>query len=229
MADYAPIVAHLERVPLPLGETLYVPGSQMQRVYFPTTAVLSLHYVTRSGASAECAGVGREGVIGMSMFMGGGSTSSSAVVNTAGHAYRLATGVLRQEFDRGQTLQHLLLRHTQALITRIAQTAACNRHHTVEQQPSRWLLLTSDRASSGELVTTQELVAGVLGVRRESITETAGRLQARGLHPRPAWPHHDARPRRAATVRLQVLRRGSRRAGPFAAQRHAAPHHAAVC
>ena len=164
-----------------LGKMLYEPGGQLQNAYFPTTAVVSLHYVLQTGASAESAGVGNEGVVGISLFMGGDTTSSSAVVQIAGHAYRLDARLLKQEFDRSGLMQQLLLRYTQALITQMSQTAACNRHHSVEQQLCRWLLLTLDRGPSRELVMTQELVASMLGVRREGITEAAGRLQQAGF------------------------------------------------
>jgi CRP-like cAMP-binding protein len=180
-ADFERLAAHLELVPLPLGEILYEPGSQLQHAYFPTTAIVSLHYVTESGASSETAGVGNEGVVGISLFMGGDTTPSSAVVQTAGHAYRLERRLLKQEFDRGGLLHRVLLRYTQALITQMNQTAACNRHHSVEQQLCRWLLLTLDRLPSNELVMTQDLVASMLGVRREGITEAAGNLQRGGL------------------------------------------------
>jgi CRP-like cAMP-binding protein len=180
-ADFEPLAAHLELVPLALGEILYEPGSQLQHAYFPTTAIVSLHYVTESGASAETAGVGNEGVVGISLFMGGDTTPSSAVVQTAGHAYRLERHLLKQEFNRGGLLHRVLLRYTQALITQMNQTAACNRHHSVEQQLCRWLLLTLDRLPSNELVMTQDLVASMLGVRREGITEAAGNLQRGGL------------------------------------------------
>ncbi len=164
-----------------LGEILYEPGGQLRHAYFPTTAIVSLHYVMESGASTETAGVGNEGVVGVALFMGGDTTSSSAVVQTAGHAYRLERHLLVQEFNRAGLLQRLLLRYTQALITQMAQTAACNRHHSVEQQLCRWLLLTLDRLPSNELTMTQELVASMLGVRREGITEAAGKLQRAGL------------------------------------------------
>jgi CRP-like cAMP-binding protein len=180
-AELEALAAHLELVPLPLGKMLYEPGGQLQHAYFPTTAIVSLHYVMESGASAETAGVGNEGVVGISLFMGGNTTSSSAVVQTAGHAYRLERRLLMQEFNRAGALQRLLLRYTQALITQMAQTAACNRHHSVEQQLCRWLLLTMDRQASNELVMTQELVASMLGVRREGITEAAGNLQRAGF------------------------------------------------
>jgi CRP-like cAMP-binding protein len=163
-----------------LGQMLYEPGGQLQHAYFPTTSIVSLHYVMESGASAETAGVGNEGMVGVSLFMGGDTTPSSAVVQTAGHAYRLERRLLKQEFERGGLLQHLLLRYTQALLTQMAQTAVCNRHHSLEQQLCRWLLLTLDRLPSNELVMTQELVASMLGVRREGITVAAGDLQRAG-------------------------------------------------
>lgn len=172
---------HLELVPMPLGEILYEPGEQMRHAYFPTTAIVSLHYVMESGASAETAGVGNEGVVGVSLFMGGDSTPSSAVVQTAGHGYRLESRWLKQEFARAGIMQRLLLRYTQALITQMTQTAACNRHHSIEQQLCRWLLLTLDRVTTSELIMTQELVASMLGVRREGITEAAGNLQRAGV------------------------------------------------
>tara|TARA_R110002167_G_scaffold55838_2_gene158589 strand:+ start:7324 stop:8064 length:741 start_codon:yes stop_codon:yes gene_type:complete len=175
------LAANLERVPLSLGDILYEPGTQLEHAYFPTTAIVSLHYVMASGASAETAGVGHEGVVGIALFLGGDTTPSSAVVQTAGHAYRLGKSLLLQEFNRAGILQGLLLRYTQALITQMAQTAACNRHHSVEQQLCRWLLLTLDRVPSNELVITQELVAGMLGVRREGITEAAGKLKHAGI------------------------------------------------
>ncbi|OIN91052.1 MAG: Crp/Fnr family transcriptional regulator [Comamonadaceae bacterium CG1_02_60_18] len=180
-ADFEPLAEHLELVSLNLGQMLYDPGTQMRQAYFPTRSIVSLHYVTESGASAETAGVGNEGMVGISLFMGGDTTSSSAVVQTAGQAYRLDRHVLKQQFDRAGALQRLLLRYTQALMTQMAQTAACNRHHSVEQQLCRWLLLTLDRIPDArELVMTQELVASMLGVRRESVTEAAGNLQNAG-------------------------------------------------
>jgi CRP-like cAMP-binding protein len=179
-ADLEPLAAHLELVPLPLGQMLFEPGIQMRHAYFPTTAIVSLHYVTESGASAETAGVGNEGVVGVSLFMGGDTTSSSAVVQTAGYAYRMDRHILKEQFSQGGALQRLLLRYTQALMTQMAQTAVCNRHHSVEQQLCRWLLLTLDRLPDRELVMTQELVASMLGVRRESVTDAAGHLQSLG-------------------------------------------------
>jgi CRP-like cAMP-binding protein len=179
--EFERLAAHLELVSMPLGEVLYEPGGQLQHAHFPTTAIVSLHYVTESGASAEIAGVGNEGVVGISLFMGGNTTPSSAVVQTAGYAYRLERRLLMQEFNRAGLTQRLMLRYTQALITQMFQTAACNRHHSVEQQLCRWLLVTLDRVPSGQLVMTQELVASMLGVRREGITEAAGRLQHAGF------------------------------------------------
>jgi CRP-like cAMP-binding protein len=179
-AELAQLATQLELVPLRLGEMLYEPNMQLQHAYFPTSAIVSLHYVTASGGSVEIAGVGNEGVVGISLFMGGNTTPSSAMVHTAGYAYRLERSRLKDEFGRNGSLQHLLLRYTQALITQISQNAACNRHHSVEQQLSRWLLLTLDRITSGEFVMTQELVANMLGVRRESVTAAASNLQNTG-------------------------------------------------
>ena len=179
--EFGRLAPRLELVPLPLGEMLYEPGEQLEHAYFPVSAIVSLHYVMATGASAAVAGVGNEGVVGVALFMGGETTPSSAVVQTAGFAYRLERRLLRQEFDRGGALQRLLLRYTQALMAQMAQTAVCNRHHSVEQQLCRWLLVTLDRVPSGQIVMTQELVAGMLGVRREGITEAAGRLQHAGV------------------------------------------------
>jgi CRP-like cAMP-binding protein len=179
--EFAPLLAHLELVPMPLGEMLYEPGRHLRHAYFPTSAVVSLHNVMESGASAQAAGVGNEGVVGISLFMGGDTTTSSAVVQAAGHAYRLERSILKKKFDQSSLMRSLLLRYTQALITQVSQTAACNRHHSVEQQLCRWLLLTLDRFPGRELVMTQELVASILGVRRESITDAAGKLQVAGF------------------------------------------------
>lgn len=179
-AEFEALWPCLEPVVLPLGQLLYAPGSPQRYGYFPTTAIASLHYVMASGASAETAGVGHEGMVGVSIFMGGNTTSSSALVQTAGHAFRIERGALLQAFGRPGLLQSLLLRYTQALMTLMAQAAACNRHHTVEQQLCRWLLLTLDRLPERELVMTQELVASMLGVRRESVTDAAGQLQTAG-------------------------------------------------
>ncbi len=180
-ADFERLSARLEPVPMRLGDALYEPGVQLQHAYFPTTAIVSLLYVTRSGASSEIAGVGPEGIVGMPLFMGGNTTPSSAIVRTAGHAYRLERRLLAAEFLRAGAVQAILLRYTQALITQMCQTAACNRHHTIEQQLSRWLLWTADRVPSKDMTMTQDLVASLLGVRRESITEAAGQLQQGGF------------------------------------------------
>jgi CRP-like cAMP-binding protein len=179
--DFERLALHLEPMAMPLGQMLYEPGGQLQHAYFPTSAIISLHYVTESGASASVAGVGNEGMVGVALFMGGNTTPSSAVVQTAGHACRLERGVLKREFDRSGSLQRLLLRYTQALMTQMSQSAVCNRHHSVEQQLCRWLLLTLDRVASGGIVMTQELVAALLGVRREGITQAAGNLQDAGV------------------------------------------------
>ncbi|UUA74688.1 Crp/Fnr family transcriptional regulator [Cellvibrio sp. QJXJ] len=179
-ANLAPLEANLELVQLRLGDMLYEPNTQLQHAYFPTSAIVSLHYVTTSGASVEISGVGNEGMVGISLFMGGNTTPSSAMVHTSGYAYRLERTLLNTEFANNIALQKMLLRYTQALITQVSQTAACNRHHSVEQQLSRWLLLTLDRITSGEFVLTQELVANMLGVRRESVTAAAASLQGNG-------------------------------------------------
>jgi CRP-like cAMP-binding protein len=170
----------LELVPMLLGDMLYDAGEPMRHAYFPTTSVVSLHYVTKSGASAETAAVGHEGMVGIPLFMSGGGTPGLAVVTASGHGYRLECRALMREFDRAGPLYGALLRYTQALITQLAQAVACYRHHSIEQQLSRWLLTAADRVPSGELVMTQELVAGLLGVRRESITQAAGKLQDLG-------------------------------------------------
>jgi len=175
------LLPHLKLVALPLGEALYESGIQLRHLYFPTTAIVSLLYVMADGSSAEIAVVGFEGVIGVSLFMGGESTPSRAVVQSAGHAYQLPGKVLKDEFNRGGAMQHLLLRYTQALLTQMAQTAVCNRHHSLDQQLCRWLLLSLDRLPSNELIMTQELIANMLGVRREGVTEAAGKLQAAGV------------------------------------------------
>jgi len=164
-----------------LGDVLYESGNELRHVYFPTTAIISLLYVMLDGASAEIAVVGNEGIIGVALFMGGETMPNRAVVQSAGHAYRLKGQLLKQEFNRSGELQHLLLRYTQALLTQMAQTAVCNRHHSLDQQLCRWLLLSLDRLPSNELVMTQELIANMLGVRREGVTEAAGNLQKAGL------------------------------------------------
>ena len=171
----------LEAVDLPLGQVLYESGGKMSHVYFPVNAIVSLLYVMENGASAEIAVVGNEGLVGISLFMGGETTPSRAVVQSAGKGYRLRAADIKEEFNRSGPVMHLLLRYTQALITQMAQTAVCNRHHSLDQQLCRWLLLSLDRLSGSELVMTQELIANMLGVRREGVTEAALKLQKLGL------------------------------------------------
>jgi len=178
--DFDRLMPHLEPIAMPLGQVIYEPGSIMRSVYFPTTSIVSLHYVLESGASAESAGVGSEGVVGIALFMGGETTASSAAVQIAGHGYCLDSVQLKREFARAGSLQRLLLGYTQTLIAQMMQTAACNRHHSVSQQICRWLLMTIDRIPSREIVVTQEMIASVLGVRRESVTDVAGELQRAG-------------------------------------------------
>ncbi len=180
-ADFERISPGLELSTMPLGAAVYESGAQLQHVYFPTNSIVSLLYVMEDGASAEIAIVGNEGILGIALFMGGETTPSRAVVQSAGHGYRLSSRLLKQEFNRGGPMMRLLLRYTQALITQMAQTAVCNRHHSLEQQLCRWLLLSLDRLSSNELTMTQELIANMLGVRREGVTEAAGNLQRAGL------------------------------------------------
>jgi len=179
--EWARWLPALEPVAMPLGDVLYESGAAMTHVYFPTTAIVSLLYVMEDGASAEIAVVGNEGLVGVSLFMGGETTPSRAVVQSAGQGYRLRGHLLKQEFNRSGPVLHLLLRYTQALITQMAQTAVCNRHHSLDQQLCRWLLLSLDRLQVDELVMTQELIANMLGVRREGVTEAAGSLQQAGL------------------------------------------------
>ena len=179
--EYDRLYPNLDLVTLQLGEVLYESGEQLHHVYFPTTAIISLLYVMEDGASAEIAIVGNEGILGISLFMGGETTPSRAVVQSAGFGYRLQSSLIKSEFNRAGPVQRLLLRYTQALITQMAQTAVCNRHHTVEQQLCRWLLLSLDRLASNELAMTQELIANMLGVRREGVTEAASKLQKAGL------------------------------------------------
>jgi CRP-like cAMP-binding protein len=174
-------VAHLEDVELSLGQVLYESGGTLSHVYFPTTAIVSLLYVMENGASAEIAVVGNEGIVGISLFMGGESTPSRAVVQSAGRGLRLKAQMMKDEFNQAGPVLHLLLRYTQALITQMAQTAVCNRHHSLDQQLCRWLLLSLDRLQGDELVMTQELIANMLGVRREGVTEGALKLQQAGL------------------------------------------------
>ena len=180
-ADYERLLPHLELVPLELGQVLHESGVAMRHVHFPATAIVSLLYVMEDGASAEIAVVGYDGMVGISLFMGGDSTPSRAIVQSAGLSYRLPASVLKQEFNRYGPAMHVLLRYTQALITQMAQTAVCNRHHSLDQQLCRWLLLSLDRLQGNELKMTQELIANMLGVRREGVTEGATRLQQAGL------------------------------------------------
>ena len=180
-ADRERLYPHLEPVSMALGNVIYESGSRQEYVYFPTTSIVSLLYVMADGASAEIAVVGNDGMVGIALFMGGETTPSRAVVQSAGSALRLSGQVLKREFTRGGALQHLLLRYTQALLTQMAQTAVCNRHHSIDQQLCRWLLLSHDRLRSNTLIMTQELIANMLGVRREGVTEAAGALQSAGL------------------------------------------------
>ncbi|MGP8166046.1 MAG: Crp/Fnr family transcriptional regulator [Steroidobacteraceae bacterium] len=180
-ADWQRWLPELESVDMPLGQVLYESGSTLSHVYFPTTCIVSLLYVMENGASAEIAVVGNEGIVGISLFMGGGSTPSRAVVQSAGRGLRLNAQMLKNEFNQGGAVLHLLLRYTQALITQMAQTAVCNRHHSLDQQLCRWLLLSLDRLRDNELVMTQELIANMLGVRREGVTGAALNLQKDGL------------------------------------------------
>ena len=180
-AERERLIPHLKLVPMPLGRVLYESGDVMRHVYFPIDCIVSLLYVMEDGASAEISVVGNEGLIGIALFMGGETTPSRAIVQSAGHAYRLIGRELKEEFHRNGQMQLLLLRYTQALITQMAQTAVCNRHHSVDQQLCRWLLLSLDRLSSNKLTMTQELIANMLGVRREGVTEAAGKLQKLGV------------------------------------------------
>ena len=175
------VYPHLQLVPMPLGKVLYESGDVMRHVYFPTDSIISLLYVLEDGASAEISVVGNEGLIGVALFMGGETTPSRAIVQSAGFAYRLIGQLLKEEFHRNGGMQLLLLRYTQALLTQMAQTAVCNRHHSVDQQLCRWLLLSLDRLSSNKLSMTQELIANMLGVRREGVTDAAGKLQKLGV------------------------------------------------
>jgi CRP-like cAMP-binding protein len=179
--NYQALEKSLEPVAMPLGMAVYESGAMLVYVYFPTSSFVSLLYVLADGASAEIAVTGSEGLVGIALFMGGETTPSRAVVQSAGHGYRLKAAVLKKEFESGGELQHLLLRYTQALITQMTQTAVCNRHHAVDQQLCRWLLLSLDRLETNELVMTQELIANMLGVRREGVTAAAGELQDEGL------------------------------------------------
>jgi CRP-like cAMP-binding protein len=179
--DYVRLLPDLELISMPLGWAVYESGGHLGYLYFPTTSIVSLLYVMENGASAEIAITGNEGLVGISLFMGGESTPSRAVVQSAGNGYRLEASILKNEFALGGNLQHLALRYTQALLTQMAQTAVCNRHHALDQQLCRWLLLSLDRLQGNELLMTQELIANMLGVRREGVTEAAGKLQHDGL------------------------------------------------
>jgi CRP-like cAMP-binding protein len=181
LAELGRWLPRLERVDMPLGQVLSESGRTLSHVYFPTSAIVSLLYVMENGSSAEIAVVGNEGLVGISLFMGGDSTPSRAVVQSAGAGYRLKAALMKAEFDRAGPVMHLLLRYTQALITQMAQTAVCNRHHSLDQQLCRWLLLSLDRLEGNDLAMTQELIANMLGVRREGVTEAALKLQADGL------------------------------------------------
>jgi CRP-like cAMP-binding protein len=180
-AERERLYSHLEPVSMVLGDVVYESGSRQDHVYFPTTSIVSLLYVMEDGSSAEIAVVGNEGMVGVALFMGGETTPSRAIVQSAGSAFRLSGQLLKREFTRAGPMQHLLLRYTHALLTQMAQTAVCNRHHSVDQQLCRWLLLSLDRLPSNKLTMTQELIANMLGVRREGVTEAAGKLQGAGL------------------------------------------------
>ncbi len=179
--EYGFLLPHLEKIEMPLGQVIYESGGELRYVYFPTTCIVSLLYVMENGASAEIAVVGNEGIIGIALFMGGGTMPNRAVVQSAGHAYRMKGALIQKEFGQNGPMLRLLLRYTQALITQMAQTAVCNRHHSIDQQLCRWLLLSLDRLASNKLTMTQELIANMLGVRREGVTEAAGKLQQAGL------------------------------------------------
>lgn len=180
-SDLNRFYSDLELIEMPLGQVLYESGEKLKYVFFPTTSIISLLYVMENGASAEIAVVGNEGILGISLFMGGETTPSRAIVQSGGYGYRLKAQLLKDEFNRGGPTMRLLLRYTQALITQMSQTAVCNRHHSIDQQLCRWLLLSLDRLDSDELTMTQELIANMLGVRREGVTEAAGKLQKLGL------------------------------------------------
>ena len=179
--EFNRLLPSLELIKLRVGDVLHESSGKLTHAHFPTTAIISLHYLLENGGSSEIAGIGNEGVLGVNLLMGSDTTPSRAVIQTAGFAYRIKADMLIQEFQLGGPVMHLMLRYTQALITQMSQTAVCNRHHSVEQQLCRWLLLTLDRSTSNELMMTQELIAGMLGVRREGVTEAAGKLQHKGL------------------------------------------------
>ena len=219
--EYEHLLPHLEQVPMPLGHVLYESDAPTRHVYFPTTSIVSLLYVAEDGASTEIAMVGNEGIVGVSLFMGGETTPSRAVVQSTGYAYRLKGQLLKDEFNRfggrrSGALHNLLLRYTQALLTQMAQTAVCNRHHSLDQQFCRLLLLSLDRLPSNELIMTQELIANMLGVRREGVTEAAGIVQRAGLINLQPWPHQSARPAGPGGAVLRVLRGGQEGVRPSA-------------
>ena len=216
-ADYERLSPSLELVALPLGRAVYESGERLDYVYFPTDCIVSLLSVTHDGSSAELALAGNEGLVGIASFMGGETTSSRAVVQNAGHAYRVPSAVIRREFDRGGALQLLLLRYTQALITQMAQTAVCNRHHSLEQQLCRWLLLSLDRLPSNTLEMTEELIANMLGVPQTGVDAAVRRLQADGLIRYRRGLDHGARAPRARAARVRMLRGGQGRVRPPAA------------
>src|SRR5712692_7563893 len=180
-ADFERLLPDLKLIAMPLGKIIYEPGAELRQVYFPTDCIVSMLYVMEDGSSAEIAVVGNEGLVGIALFMGGETTPSRALVQSAGYAFELKGEVVKREFGRAGALQHLLLRYTQALITQMSQTAVCNRHHSLEQQLCRWLLLSLDRLPTREISMTQELIANMLGVRREGVTQAAGRLQTQGF------------------------------------------------
>lgn len=180
-AEFERIAPHLELIPMLLGDVLHESGGKQAYVYFPVTSIVSVHYVLENGGSSEVAGIGNEGVLGVTLFMSGTTGPSRAVVQTGGYGYRLKASVLVEEFNRAGPVMRLLLRYVQAVLAQVAQTAVCNRHHAVQQQLCRWLLLTLDRLETNELTMTQELISNMLGVRREAVTEAAGKLQALGL------------------------------------------------
>jgi CRP-like cAMP-binding protein len=217
VAESERIYAHLQLVEMPLGKVLYESGESLRHVYFPTNSIVSLLYVLEDGASAEISVVGNEGLIGVALFMGGETTPSRAIVQSAGHAYRLVGQLLKEEFHRNGQMQLLLLRYTQALITQMAQTAVCNRHHSVDQQLCRWLLLSLDRLSSNQLTMTQELIANMLGVRREGVTEAAGKLHKLGVIRYSRGPDHRVGSSKAREALLRMLCRGQARNRPASA------------
>jgi len=213
-AERERLLPALKLVYLPLGSVLYESGDRLRHMYFPTDCIVSLLHVLKNGASAGIAAVGNDGAIGVALFTGGETMTNRAVVQSAGFAYRLTSGRLKQEFERHGELFHVLLRYGQALITQMAQTVVCNRHHSVDQQLCRWLLVSLDRLPSNKLTMTQELIANILGVRREGVTEAAGRLQKQGVIQIRARADHCARPLAPGTTLLRMLQRGQEGDGP---------------